>query len=110
MSWNDIFTAGPEVGLAIYGMILLMVGAFGGDRMQRPMMAVTTAVLTALALWQLTALTGGIAAQQAFGGMCMTMISRLMKALICLGLLRELRCCSALGSSNAPTCINSNTP
>ena len=86
MSWNDIFTAGPEVGLAIYGMILLMVGAFGGDRMQRPMMAVTTAVLTALALWQLIALTGGIAAQQAFGGMYVDDdFSRLMKALICLG-------------------------
>ena len=109
MSWNDIFTAGPEVGLAIYGMILLMVGAFGGDRMQRPMMAVTTAVLTALALWQLTALTGGIAAQQAFGGMYVDDdFSRLMKALICLG--SAVALLLSFGSSNAPTCINSNTP
>ena len=76
MSWNDIFTAGPEVGLAIYGMILLMVGAFGGDRMQRPMMAVTTAVLTALALWQLTALQAVSQRSKPLVACMLTMISR----------------------------------
>lgn len=86
MSWNDIFTAGPEVALALYGMVLLMVGAFGGDRLQRPMMAVTTVILIAVALWQLSAVVVGFNGQSAFGGMYVDDdFARLMKGLVCVG-------------------------
>ena len=86
MSWNDIFTAGPEVALALYGMVLLMVGAFGGDRLQRPMMAVTTVILIAVALWQLSAVVVGFNGQSSFGGMYVDDdFARLMKGLVCVG-------------------------
>jgi len=86
MNWNDIFTAAPEVALAIYGMVLLMVGAFGGDRLQRPMMAVTTAILIAVALWQLSAVVVGFNGQSSFGGMYVDDdFARLMKGLVCVG-------------------------
>ena len=86
MNWNDIFTAAPEVALAIFGMVLLMVGAFGGDRLQRPMMAVTTVILIAVALWQLSAVVVGFNGQSSFGGMYVDDdFARLMKGLVCVG-------------------------
>ena len=83
MSWTDITIAAPEFFIAVYGMIMLMVGAFGGDKLQRPIMVVTTVVLFFVAGWQLLDLLRDEPAQTAFLGMYSAdSFSRLAKVLI----------------------------
>ncbi|MFT6605106.1 MAG: NADH-quinone oxidoreductase subunit N [Halocynthiibacter sp.] len=67
MSSADFSTLMPEVLLAVFAMLALLFGAYGGKDKTAPLMVwSTSAVLAGIAAW--IALSGG-GAQMAFGGM-----------------------------------------
>jgi NADH-quinone oxidoreductase subunit N len=50
-AWSDLALAGPEVWLALSGMALLMLAAFGGDRAWRWAVWLAVAVLAVALVW-----------------------------------------------------------
>jgi NADH-quinone oxidoreductase subunit N len=63
----DLYTALPEITLALFAMAALMVGVYGGkDKLAEPILWATAAIMVLLGLY---AGSKGLDAQTAFNGM-----------------------------------------